>query len=283
MKEISLNELPMYTDWVKKLLSLDEFEIRYKSKREIQREFEDEKWGPLLQDAKGIRDLSLAHVAKDIEELEKIIPCYISNKFCLGTGQEILDCHLDLYEETLKPFLEGASSLVELGAGYGSKILNLAQREKFSKLPLYAGEYTQSGCDLISLLAKSINKKVRVGHCDLKTLSIGDMDIPENAIIFTSYAVHYIPELSNVFCEFLCELKPQVVIHFEPCYEHYSLNSLHGLMCRRYVEINGYTRNIVSALEYGKKKEGISLKMQKNLIGNNPFLPISALTWVPPR
>ena len=73
MKEISLNELPMYTDWVKKLLSLDEFEIRYKSKREIQREFEDEKWGPLLQDAKGIRDLSLAHVAKDIEELEKAL------------------------------------------------------------------------------------------------------------------------------------------------------------------------------------------------------------------
>ena len=168
-------------------------------------------------------------------------------------------------------FLKGASALVELGAGYGSKILNLAQREKFSKLPIYAAEYTQSGCDLISLLAKSINKKVSVGHCDLETLSIGDMDIPENAIIFTSYAVHYVPELSNDFCEFLCELKPQVVIHFEPCYEHYSLNTLHGLMCRRYVEINGYTRNIVSALEYGKKKVGISLQMKKNLIGNKPF------------
>ena len=82
-------------------------EIRYKSKREIRREFEDEKWGPLLQGAKVMRDLSLAHVAKDIEELEKIIPCYIDNEFCLGTGQEVLDCHLDLYEEALMPFLEG--------------------------------------------------------------------------------------------------------------------------------------------------------------------------------
>ena len=120
-----------------------------------------------------------------------------------------------------------------------------------------------------------------VGYCDFRKLEVTGISIPENALIFTSYALHYVPKLSTDLIAFLCQFKPRAVVHFEPCYENYPEDSLHGLMCRRYVEVNDYTRNLVSVIEFGRRREGIRIRALQNLFGSNPFLPISIIEWTP--
>jgi hypothetical protein len=148
---------------------------------------------------------------------------------------------------------------------------------------LLAGEYTENGRKLLSLLGKSLSRPVSVGGCDFWNLQIDDLAIPEGAVIFTSYALHYVPELSRRLVDFLCSLRPKAVVHFEPCYEHYSLETLHGLMCRRYVELNDYTVNLAGVIEAGCRSRDIAVRTRPNVLGGNPFLPISVIEWMPAK
>jgi len=278
---IVLEDLPKYTDWPKRLVALESFAVKYKTEKEVLREFNQDKWGQLLKQEWDLSKLTLVEIEQGLIDSDTLIPCYDAGRFYLATERQLLDMHLDLFADVLRSHLEGASCLVELGAGYGSKLFALAQREGFTKLPLFAGEYTQSGCKLISILANSMDKPVNIGHCDFRKMKIEGIEIPEDALIFTSYAAHYVPELSKDFLGFLGRLNPQVVVHFEPCYEHYAMDSLHGMMCRRYVELNDYTRNLASVIEAGRKRGEISLRTKKNVLGSNPFLPISVIEWAP--
>jgi len=284
---ISLNDLPRFSDWPKRLLSLERFEIKHKTEAEVQREYQDEKWGELLLRVRSLSKPTPIEIEKAFNEQTFVdfstnrLPCYYEGKLCLASGQQMQDKHLDLYADVLRPYLAGASCLVELGAGYGSKIFNLAQRNGFSNMPLIAGEYTQNGRDLISLLSEASRKPIDVGHCDFRAMNIQNVTIPENALIFTSYAVHYVPELSDDFVSFLAKLKPKAVVHFEPCYEYYTTDTLNGMMCRRYMELNDYTRNLVTVIEACRRRGEISVRVQKNVLGTNPFLPISVIEWAP--
>jgi hypothetical protein len=278
---ITIDDLPKYSPWPKRLLSQDPFAVRNKTEKEVLREFQDEKWGSLLEKVRARKSPTLAELEKIYTDTAAVSPCYDDGNFYLATWQQMQDRHVDLYAEFLGPHVAGASCLVELGAGYGSKLLGIAAREGFSDLPLFAGEYTQSGRELISILAKSMNKPVAIGHCDFRTLTIEGMSIPEDAVIFTSYAALYVPLLSAGFVDLLARLKPRAVVHFEPCYEHYQESSFHGLMCKRYIELNDYTRNLAGIIEQGRSQTGLSVRTTRNILGNNPFLPISVIEWAP--
>ena len=281
LSPIALDDLPKYTDWPKRLLALESFAVKYKTEKEVLREFHQDKWGQLLKQARAMGKPTLSEIERAFIDFDAPVPCYAAGRFYLANERQLLDMHLDLFTEVLRPHLEGASCLVELGAGYGSKLFALAQRAGFSQLPLLAGEYTESGRELIALLADSLDKPVAVGYCDFRAMKIDGLEIPEDALIFTSYAVHYVPELAQEFTGFLGRLKPRAVVHFEPCYEHYAMDSLHGMMCRRYVEQNDYTRNLASVIEAGRTRGETLLRVRKNVLGSNPFLPISVIEWAP--
>ena len=278
---IALDDLAKYSDWPKRLLSLDDFEVKIKTEREVQREFEDERWGTLLAQVRSLPEPWLDEVERIYAGADGVSPCYDAGQFVLTTWQDKLRRHLQLYVEVLARHVPGASCLVELGAGFGSKLLALASREPFVHLPLIAGEYTRTGQALISLISATLKKAVAVGHCDFRTLRVAEMSIPQDALIFTSYAAHYVPELSTDFVAFLSQFRPRAVVHFEPCYEHYPENSLHGLMCRRYVQLNDYTRNLASVIEHSRERKEIDVRTTKNVLGSNPFLPISVIEWAP--
>ena len=48
MKKISLNEVPLYSSLVEDLLYSDETKKRYKTKQEVLREYQHEKWSTFL-------------------------------------------------------------------------------------------------------------------------------------------------------------------------------------------------------------------------------------------
>lgn len=278
---IAFDDLAKHSVWPKRLLGLETFGVRHKSELEVLREFQAERWAALLERARSLEHPTLSDIEQIYNDHTAIAPCYVDGNFYLANQKQMLDAHLDLYAEILAPYIAGASCLVELGAGYGSKLLGLSSREAFSRVPLAAGEFTENGRALISLLATHLKKSVSVGHCDFRTLTMANVEILEGAVIFTSYAAHYVPELPIGFVQFLTRFKPRAVVHFEPCYEYFDEQSLHGLMCRRYMELNDYTRNLASVIEAGRRREGISVRVRKNVLGSNPFLPVSIIEWSP--
>ncbi len=279
-RSITLDQIAKYSSWPSKLLSIEPFAYRHKNASEINREFGDEKWGRLLDIFEKKSTFSLNDLEIAEQNLNQEIPCYSNSLgfYLIRVRQANIE-QIKIYESILSKYASSSSALVELGAGYGSKILQLSNFLDMSTLPLFAGEYTQSGCNLISLLAKNMGKNIQVGHCDFNNPDLLEIEIPENAIIFTSYSVHYVPELNRAFVDFLKKFKPRVVVHFEPCFEFFDAHSLHGLMCRRYMELNDYTKNIASTIIDGCDRIGASIQIQKNVHGCNPFLPFSVIEW----
>lgn len=281
-KTLTLDELAGLSTWPARLLSLIPSDIKHKTPKSITREFGNDKWGNLLKYFIDRNEFSLLDVEAAEQNINEVIPCFENGiGFYSTTVMEANKKQKEIYKKNLIPYAKDVSCLVELGAGYGSKIFSLSEFSHLDKLPLYAAEYTKSGCDLIKLISKKINKRVTVGRCDFDKLTIDNIDIPKNSIIFTSYSVHYVKKLKKRFVEFISNLKPKIVVHFEPCYEYFDEKSLHGLMCKRYMELNGYTKNIASAIEEGCIENEAKFEIERNIFGTNPFLPFTVIRWFP--
>ena len=217
--------------------------------------------------------------------LESIAPslCSIGQRFELLSARQALDRHYEIIAETLARLLP-ARALVELGAGYGSVILRIATDSRFRGIPLYAGEYTSSGVELIAQLARSGKVDLKVGHCDLTMNPLTDLSVPKGSVLFTCMAAHYIPRIEERFVAAVCDLQPKVVTQFEPCYEHCDRQTLIGALRRRYIELNDYNRNLVSLLRESVAAGTICLHQEvPAVIGVNPLLPVSILVWQPLR
>ena len=90
----------------------------------------------------------------------------------------------------------------------------------------------------------------------------------------------YIPLLEERFVDYIGRIKPRYCIHFEPCYEYQDGSTVHGLLCKKYIEVNDYNRNLVQVLQQAQQAGKIRIiEVQKNIFGNNPLLPISAVVW----
>jgi hypothetical protein len=62
MKEILLNSLPQYIDWIKLALAEQGLSVKHKTEKEVTGEFQDEKWGRVLEDVKELSNPSLEEV-----------------------------------------------------------------------------------------------------------------------------------------------------------------------------------------------------------------------------
>ena len=74
--------------------------------------------------------------------------------FIYATNEEIIKENIDLYENVLSKYTNQSSGLVELGAGYGAKIIDLSRRTFASNIALYAGEIANSGVEIINFSQK---------------------------------------------------------------------------------------------------------------------------------
>jgi len=278
----SINDLPKYSSWPARLLCLTKFEQRYKTPNEIIREYDREKWGSLLERVnKAGKDVTLDEIDDWFLNNTQEILCSIEDEFYIMHPIEAHKRYVSLIENYLSKYLP-ATSLVELGAGYGSIILGISHKEKFVRMNIMAAEYTNSGISLIKHLAKSKHLEIIVDKCDFSSVPVTKLPIPDGAIIFTSYATPYVPIMPVSFIESLASYKPKTVIHFEPCYEHCDRNTLIGLLRQRYIEVNDYNKNLVTLIHDQHNKGLVKIQLEeKSVFGSNPLLPISVLAWEP--
>jgi hypothetical protein len=279
-KEYSIDDLPLYSNWPAKLLGLEPCPMRKKTSKQVSREFEEEKWGALLKWVKSQnRPLSISELNEYHFLGSNNTLCYEDGKFKPSTIEQSQSKYISIIEDTIKNYLP-ASAIVEFGAGYGNIILNLIERKYFGDIKFIAGELTNSGKEIIDLLHNNKHINLDVGICDFSKPSLTELTIPENAIIFTSYACHYIPKYQPSFIEAFRQFKPRVVIHLEPFYEHCDDSTLLGLMRRRYIEVNDYNTNLLSILKDQEVNGIIKIVQEKpNDYGFHPLLVNSICAW----
>lgn len=281
-KNWGLDDLPMFSAWPGRLLGIEPWEPRRMTPEDVIREYERDKWGPLLKKARAYG----SGVTVDLIQAWEYegVPDYLTyarGQYRRMVPFEALATYLDHVTETLSEFLP-AEGLVELGAGYGVVLLNIAKRAGFSGMKLFGGEYVPSGRELIRMAGDSEGFNLKVGPCDLTSRQIVDFAIPEGCLIFTSYAVSYAPVLGQKFVDALLALRPKAVIHFEPCFEHCDQSGLLGLMQRRYIELNDYNTNLADLL---RKQEDLGrlrvVTEERQVFGFSPLLVPSVIVWEP--
>jgi hypothetical protein len=206
--------------------------------------------------------------------------CWAQNRLQLMLTKNARMMQLALIASTLKKVQTG-TTIIEIGAGYGQIILNLAKDPDFESVDLFAAEYTQSGVKLMDHLARSQSRMLTTARCDLRATPIIEIEIPVQSIIFTSYAACYLPQESSFITNMLA-LRPSMVVHFEPFFEHCNSQSMLGVIQESYIQKNDYNQNLMSLIRNENAKGKIDIVTEdKQVFGMNPLLPMSIVAWRP--
>ena len=282
MKISSLNELPRFSEWPARLLGLEHWEAKEKTPDEIEREFGREKWGQFLARFRENPNAGLDEVDKWAGGDQALTLASVDEHIVEMTPGESHDAYIAFIADALEPHLPEASSVAELGCGYGSVILALARKAAFQDLPYFAADFTNSGPKLAQLIAANESITLTTGRADFRASPMTDLEIPEGALIYTAYAALYVEQLTNTFIEGLIRLKPRAVVHIEPVYEHCDPTTLLGLLRQRYIQANGYNRNLLTILRDHEATGSLEIIRDSSPgFGPNPLLAASVIAWVP--
>ena len=281
MKISSLDQLPKFSKWPARLLGLEPWETKEKTAEEIEREFGQEKWGALLE--------RYWHNTKArLEDVDRWAAGDVGNTLA-SVDEHIVEMTLEESHDAYIAFIANAleqrlpaSALVELGCGYGSVILGLSRKAAFQDIPYFAADFTSTGPELAGLIAKEEGITLMTGSADLRKNPVTNLDIPEGSLIYTAYAAQYVELLTEDFVNGLVALKPSVVVHIEPVYEHCDVSTLLGLLRQRYIEANGYNRNLSTILHHHERLGSLEI-IQESVpgFGPNPLLAASVIAWKP--
>lgn len=276
-----LDDLPKYSPWPERLLGLKPWDPKTKTPEEIEREFGKEKWGALLERFRTGPRAGLDEVDRWAAGSVAATLTTVGDHLVLMTPEESHTAYIAYIANALEPHLPG-SALVELGCGYGSVILGLGLKPEYAGLALFAADYTLTGPELAAAIAGREGLELTAGRCDLTKCPTTALDIPEGAVIFTAYAAQYVEPITDAFIEGISALRPKAVVHIEPVYEHCDDSTLLGLLRQRYIQANGYNRNLVTILHDHEARGTIEiLDESPAAFGPNPLLAASVIAWSP--
>lgn len=278
----TIDDLARFSPWPARLLGVEQWEVRRKTPEEVLREYNNDKWGVFLE---KVRASSVPLTIDDAERWDMDLPhealVWHSGRFEPMSYLAANALYVQLVSEALRSCTP-AAALVELGCGYGKVVLRLLADSVFGATPWYAADYAQAGVDVVKHLAANGGVDVHTGWCDFTDPALTDMEIPEGAVILTSYATPCVPELSEGFVEALIERRPKAVVHIEPCYEHCDTSTLLGLLRMRYLEVNDYNRNLMTLLRAFRDRGRIAIDREEpTVFGTNPLLSASVIVWHP--
>lgn len=273
----TINDLPFYSKWPARLLGLEDFTPTKKNNDEIEREFGVDKWGDLLGKIES-GTIKTLEEADDFVNSDATSLIFNNGLFELLNLKEASALYYNLVFDICNKYAP-STSIVELGCGYGSVILNIAKKMKDKNCSFFAADLTASGSLCAQKIADIENIKLKTGWCDFNNPEVTNLNIPPNSIIFTSYALHYVKGIPEDFINFILGSKPKAVIHFEPLAEFFD-NSLYGIMKKKYMQANDYNTNMLSALKEYESKGILKIKETiPEVFGKNPLLPASIIVW----
>jgi tRNA G46 methylase TrmB len=278
MKNLSLNDLPRYSDWPARLLGLSAFKTVQRNHAKIETEYSKDKWQKCddLYETSH-RKLTAHDLRNNYHEFTSgdERPCLIDGELRLARIAEVMPIYDKLIVDAISDGLKGSETLVELGCGPGFIMSMLAS--VFPKKNFRGGDFADSAITLAAKLYAE-QPRVSVEKVDFYADTYNVIKNAEGPVtVFTCQALEQIPTSAGVL-DTLSKYKDKItrVVHLEPGYALYD-NSLLGLMRKRYIEINDYNRDLVPALRARKDIE--ILRCDANVIGWNPYNALAAIEW----
>jgi SAM-dependent methyltransferase len=276
MKEIHLNDLPRYTPWIRRLLSLDPFPQVMRNIEKIASEYDEDKYLKCLKFYEANANVSI----EDVKHFE--IGGLLEQEICVSQagrlfallGQSAFRSYWDLLLNTLHDDIITSDVVVELGCGYGYNLHLLKNRHPSKRF--LGGEYSANAVRLANHLF-SDDPRVTVELFNFYGEDYALLErIKGRVVLFTVYSIHQLPSALGVINRIIKSGISGVVYHFEPVYELEDCTTLLGLMRQRYTEINDYNLDLLSTLEY----EEVNVIMKNvDAFGLNPLHPASVISW----
>ena len=278
LKNISVDELPKYTPWVRRLLHLEPFPKPVRNLAKIDAEYDKDKYAKLLAYYNKQAGVSIADIKK-----QEFLPD--SDTICFSRKGQIFLTPVVNFRRLDDKFLIDALAepvstvrvVVELGCGYGYNFSVL--RNAFPHRLWLGGEYSQNAVELAShLFADCEDVSILPFNWYDDTWAIlGSLE--EKALLFTRHSIEQLPQVKSIMPTF-GKYKDKIagVIHLEPVYELIDKSSTLGLMRQAYTLINNYNTDLLTTLNSMSVQSKI-LRIDIDLIGANPLNPTSLVQW----
>jgi hypothetical protein len=281
VRRIDVGLLSEYSKWPQRLLD-PQCQIRpARAKADLQREFDDEKWGSL-----AARLAQMEHPTIDDADREyfsgDIGVGNLGSGLFVGSGLAVHRIYMSEIRHRLLPHWNG-ESIVDLGSGYGSVALKILSDPAFQAAPsMLALELTAAGRNCLHIVGSSFTK-LTVGACDFNLAGITDEEIRPGSLILTSMATMYMSTIPDRMISDLLAMAPARVVHFEPLPATGSLQGF-SLLRKNYLLANAYNTDLLDVL-LRHEASGILrvISVETAVAGENALLPATMIVWEPGR
>jgi hypothetical protein len=268
-RAIALDELPRHSPWPARLLGLEGAEREPRTPASVLREFDRDKYGPLLRAVEAdpaltvddVKALELGQgevVASDGERLELLD---IGEAFARTTAA-IVAC--------VGRHVAGARTVVDLGCGYGHHLAAIGRAHP--GLGLHGGEFAGSGRELGRRLGFDI---------DAVDLAGGELPPLERAqgpaVVLLAMVAQNLPSAELAVAALAPYRDKLAAVVVYDVVERALSDGLLGLLRRRYVQFNRYSADFLDVVEARGDVE--LLEFEPNVASPNALLPGSLVVW----
>ena len=280
-REISLSEsIAAYYD-LEDLVMKNDSIIYHKNPLSLNREFNKDTYGNLFE---RILENPQIEFSEFENNLDSGSDAYIfkNGKHYLGKSKWLREYINSKLLSSLIKILNSGNypNIYEFGAGYGSKIINLARNLGNFDKKFFAIDLSINGLNICRHFSDKYNLKIKTINLNFETESIEKIDIYPNSVIISSFGLHYIKNFDETFLENLIKNGFNAGIHFEPCTDLLPTlaDPLYAKLALKYSKQNNYSLNIADAFKKCAKKGLIKLKIDKNVAGFG-LLPGWLIKW----
>ena len=256
---------------------------KLKSSESLIVEFNQEKWGELKKKLLKNENFEIKNL-ENIEDGKNYKHLFIRNKHYLVRPDYFRDF---LKYTNLKNINDSYSkkqfnSIVEIGCGYGSKLLDIPRSiPKLNKLKLLGLDISENGLLIAEHFANKYKYNLSTVKFDFRSQKINNLDLGlDQSLILSNFALHYYKNFSIRNIEDFINSGINSGIHFEPCTKLISRlkDQYYGKLCKNYIYLNDYTKSISHAFIEAARKNIINLNIDERIIGPG-LLPGSLITW----
>jgi len=283
MREINLDDLTQYSPWPARLLGLENWGIPTRDTTKTEQEYNRDHYARCLR---YFSEAVQKPTPEDVRRFQYEIEGFSSldSTVCVSSGDRLYLTRLSsalgdinrIMTQTMSAAIAEASTVIELGSGYGYFLWMLSQH--FPDKAWRGGDY--------SMNAVRLSRQLFGNRTDIRVVQM-DFYEPETykfiqecaspIVVFTARSIEQLPESACVFNALgECSRKVGDVFHFEPVYELYS-DTLLGLMRRRYTQVNDYNRDLLSQL---RSRPSIRIvEVKEDVVGIPPLNPMCVIHW----
>lgn len=280
-REISLSEGITATYDLENLVMRNDSIIYHKTPVSLKREFNQDIYGNLFERILESPEIEFSEF-ENILDRERDEYIFKNSKHYFGKSRWLREyINSQLLSSLIKIFNSGIYSYIyEFGAGYGSKIINLARNLVHFDKDFFAIDLSRNGLNICNHFSNKYNLKIKTINFNFETQCIENLKVHSNSVLISSFGLHYIKKFDDNFLENLINNGFNAGIHFEPCSDLLPTleDPLYAKLALKYAKQNNYTLNIAEAFKKCAKKGLIKLKIDKNVAGFG-LLPGWLIEW----